>query len=196
MDKSNASYWTDRYETGQTGWDAGTITTPLKEYFDQIDDKKSKILIPGCGNAYEAAYLHEQGFQNVYLADISNYPLKKFSEAQPDFPKEHILHADFFELKPGYDLIIEQTFFCALSPELRGDYAKKAFELLKPGGHLVGVLFDDELFTDHPPYGGHPDEYINYFKSYFIFKRWERCHNSIKPREGREWFMNLIKPLN
>lgn len=192
--KHNSSYWTQRYESGQTQWDAGGITTPLKAYFGQLEDKTCKILIPGCGNAYEAAYLHEKGFENVYLADISEYPLKKFTEQYPGFPKEHILHADFFELKQGYDLIIEQTFFCALSPDLRAGYAKKCFELLKPAGHLVGVLFDAELNKDHPPYGGHPDEYVEYFRPYFVFHTWERCYNSIAPRAGREWFINLVKP--
>ena len=55
-------YWENRYAGNQTGWDAGEITTPLKEYFDQIKDKPKAILIPGAGNAYEAAYLFENGF--------------------------------------------------------------------------------------------------------------------------------------
>lgn len=194
VDKHNASYWTQRYENGHIQWDTGSVTTPLKDFFDQLEDKDLKILIPGCGNAYEAAYLHENNFKNVYLADISEYPLKKFAAQYPTFPEENILHADFFELATEYDLIVEQTFFCSLSPDLRPDYAKKTFELLKPGGHLVGVLFDAELNNDHPPYGGHPEEYVEYFKPYFIFRTWERCYNSIKPRAGREWFINLIKP--
>lgn len=192
-DKLNATYWTKRYQNNQIQWDAGGITTPLKHYIDQIEDKSCKILIPGCGNAHEAAYLHEHNFENVYLVDIAKFPLEKFVRKYPAFPKDHILHADFFKLEGQYDLILEQTFFCALVPRLRADYAKKSNELLKTGGRLVGVLFDDELNSDHPPFGGHPKEYENYFKQYFHFYNWERCCNSIKPRAGREWFINLIK---
>ena len=30
------NYWSDRYRQGNTPWDAGGITTPLKTYFDQF----------------------------------------------------------------------------------------------------------------------------------------------------------------
>lgn len=59
-----------------------------------------------------------------------------------------------FSLKDSFDLIIEQTFFCALDPKLRPEYAVKMAELLKPGGRLVGVLFNDTLNNDKPPFGG------------------------------------------
>ena len=57
----NASFWNERYSTNQTGWDLKGPSTPLKEYIDQITNKNIKILIPGCGNAYEAEYLLEKG---------------------------------------------------------------------------------------------------------------------------------------
>ena len=71
----NENYWTERYQLGNTGWDTGSITTPLKTYFDQLSDKNIKILIPGSGNSYEASYLFKQGFSEVYIFDISLYPL-------------------------------------------------------------------------------------------------------------------------
>ena len=49
------NFWNDIYVKSKTGWDVGEITTPLKEYFEQLNNKKNKILIPGCGNAYEAS---------------------------------------------------------------------------------------------------------------------------------------------
>ena len=48
-------YWENRYQQKETGWDIGKISTPLKEYFDQITNKNQHILIPGCGRAYEVA---------------------------------------------------------------------------------------------------------------------------------------------
>lgn len=191
--KLDENYWSGRYNNRNTRWDAGAITTPLKEYFDQLKHHNLKILIPGCGNAYEAKYLHDKGFNEVYIADISAVPLESFKASNPDFPEEHILHEDFFKLKGSFDIIVEQTFFCSLSPELRPVYAKKAYELLKPGGKLVGVLFDDPLNADRPPFGGNPREYRQYFQPYFTFQTYERCYNSIKPREGREWFIILEK---
>lgn len=39
-------YWNNRYLQHQTGWDIGTVSTPLKEYIDQLSDKQISILIP------------------------------------------------------------------------------------------------------------------------------------------------------
>jgi hypothetical protein len=57
----NAVYWDQKYQNQETGWDIGTISEPLKCYIDQLEDKNIRILIPGCGNAYEAKYLIEKG---------------------------------------------------------------------------------------------------------------------------------------
>lgn len=189
----DARYWEERYLGNQLGWDIGCPSTPLKEYFDQLKDKELKILIPGAGNAYEAEYLHQQGFSNVWVIDLAPSALKNIQERVPDFPEDHLIEGDFFEHQDAYDLIVEQTFFCALHPELRKDYAVHMHKNLKPGGKLMGVLFEDELFTDHPPYGGERNEYRNYFEPLFQVHTFERAHNSIAPRQGRELFMILEK---
>ena len=69
-------YWDSRYETHETGWDIGEPSTPLKTYIDQLRDKSISVLIPGAGNAYEAAYLYENGFFNA-LPNIAIYYLNK-----------------------------------------------------------------------------------------------------------------------
>ena len=131
--------WEKRYQEGNTGWDLGGISTPLKDYFDQLKNKEFKILIPGAGNAYEAAYLHENGFKNVFVLDLAPSPLKKFQEKYPDFPNENLIQANFFDHQDKYDLIIEQTFFCAIDPKHRQEYAKKSHSLLKENGKLPKI---------------------------------------------------------
>ncbi len=185
--------WENRYQKEDTPWDIGYPSTPVKEYIDQLDNKELNILIPGCGNAYEAAYLWENKFKNVHLIDIAQSPLAAFAKQHLDFPKPQLIQGDFFKHTGAYDLIIEQTFFCAIHPSLRPSYAKKVFELLKPDGKLVGLLFDDPLNDDHPPYGGSKIEYIKYFKPYFNFKHFETAYNSIPPRAGRELFIEFVK---
>ena len=49
MNKFNKEFWTKRYQDNEAGWDLGTISTPLKEYIDQLTDKNLRILIPGAG---------------------------------------------------------------------------------------------------------------------------------------------------
>ncbi|MDH5365834.1 MAG: TPMT family class I SAM-dependent methyltransferase [Cyclobacteriaceae bacterium] len=189
----NECFWAGKYETNNTGWDIGEISRPIKEYIDQINDKEIKILIPGGGNSYEAGYLYENGFVNVFVVDISRLPLENFSKRCVNFPKDHLIHANFFDIDLRFDLIIEQTFFCAINPQLRNKYAHKMHQLLEPNGKLIGVLFDDELNKDHPPFGGNKLEYKNHFKQYFNFNVFESCYNSIEPRKEKELFINLIK---
>jgi len=185
------AYWNERYLNNDFGWDAGSITTPLKTYFDQLTNKDLFILIPGAGNAYEAEYLVDKGFTNVFVCDIAQEPLSNLKKRCPAFREENLLLVDFFELSTKFDLIIEQTFFCALDPSLRKKYFDKMNSLLKPGGKLVGVLFDDILNADKPPFGGTKKEYLSYIDSSFKINTFEACYNSIKPRKDRELFINL-----
>lgn len=187
------AFWNHKYLSGETGWDIGQVSTPIKEYIDQLSDKNLKILIPGGGNSYEAEYLFENGFNNVFVVDISSIPLKNLAERILSFPKENLLHADFFELEDTFDLILEQTFFCALDPSLREAYTDKMHQLLKPGGKLVGLLFNIPLNDDKPPFGGNKDEYENLFSEKFKIEKMETAYNSIPPRAGNELFFKLRK---
>ncbi|GGH44088.1 SAM-dependent methlyltransferase [Mangrovimonas yunxiaonensis] len=190
----NATYWDNRYKDEKTGWDLGRISPPLKHYIDQLEDKTVKILIPGAGNSYEAEYLHRQGFLNVYVLDISKTALANFKKRVPDFPEHHCLHTDFFNVKEAFDLIIEQTFFCALTPSLRPAYAKKMAQLLHPSGKLVGVLFGVPLNSDTPPFGGEKAAYLEFFSSLFSIRVLEKCYNSVPERLDKELFM-ILCPL-
>lgn len=187
--KLDKDFWGSRYKTGETGWDIGYPSTPIKEYIDQLTDKNIKILIPGCGKAYEAEYLFQQGFNNVYLIDLTEKAFEAFKTRVPDFPQEHLIVGDFFEHQGQYDLIIEQTFFCAINPELRTKYVHKMKELLKPKSKLAGLLFDAELNKDHPPFGGSKEEYQQLFQPHFTIKTMEKAYNSIPPRADREIFV-------
>lgn len=189
----DASYWEERWTQGQTGWDIGAPSMPLQAYIDQLENKELRILIPGCGNGWEGEYLHRKGFKNVFMADLSPTAFEHFLKRVPDFPKEHLLLQDFFALSGTYDLILEQTFFCAIPKHLRQQYAAKTHDLLNENGKLVGVLFDIDFGKNHPPFGGSKEEYVGYFESYFHIKCMETAHNSIKPRAGHELFINLAK---
>lgn len=190
----DAPYWEGRYASKNTGWDIGDISTPIKEFVDGLSDKSLQVLIPGAGNGHEAIYMREKGFDKVTVLDWSASALNNLKSASPDFPDDHLIKGDFFEHLGQYDLILEQTFFCAIDPKLREKYAAKVAQLLKPQGRLVGLLFDAPLNEDHPPFGGHKEEYLSYFKTHFAIKTFERAYNSIDARKGRELFIQLIKP--
>jgi SAM-dependent methyltransferase len=188
-------FWEERWKSQQTGWDIGEASPPIRAFIDQLPDITIPILIPGCGNAYEAAYLLEKGFTNITLIDIAEQPVKQLCERFETGSGKaiRIIHGDFFEHEGSYDLILEQTFFCALDPSLREAYAKKMASLLRPGGILAGVLFNRD-FEGGPPFGGHIDEYRSLFAPYLEIRIMEPCYNSVAPRAGAEAFIVLIKP--
>ncbi len=189
----SANFWDNKYKLAETGWDLGAISLPLKTYFDQLDNKTLRILIPGGGNSYEAEYLHDKGFTNIFVADIAQTPLQNISNRVPTFPHENLLLQNFFDINLTFDLIIEQTFFCALNPLLRTKYSQKASELLNSNGKLVGLLFDTDFGNNYPPFGGNLEEYQRLFAPYFYLETFENCYNSHPARQGREAFINLRK---
>jgi SAM-dependent methyltransferase len=188
--KLDKEFWSKRYQEDQTGWDIGFCSTPLQEYFDQLTNRQLHILIPGAGYAHEANYLHQLGFTNVQVIDLAQEPLTHLVDICPDFPKENLLLGDFFEHQGQYDLIVEQTFFCAIDPSLREAYVKKMKSLLKSTGKLVGVLFNRD-FEGGPPFGGCAEDYRTLFSQYFNSVSIELCYNSIEQRQGSEVFIQV-----
>lgn len=187
------TFWNNQYVANATGWDLGEVSPPLKAYIDQLTRKNMRILIPGCGNTHEADYLLQQGFTNITVIDIAPTLVAQLTNKFASNPNIKIILGDFFEHVGEYDLILEQTFFCAINPPLRKDYVAKMKELLSTGGKLVGVLFNREFEQQGPPFGGCKCQYEPMFEKNFDFKTFELCNNSFVKRHGTELFINLVK---
>jgi thiopurine S-methyltransferase len=193
METLDESYWDNRYKQHTDAWDLGEVSPPIKGYFNQVEDTSLRILIPGGGNSYEAEYLFNNGFKNVHVVDLSQTALDNIKTRVPQFPDAQLIHSNFFELEMTFDIIIEQTFFCALHPSLRANYVSKMHELLSKNGKLVGLLFNQPLHKDRPPFGGNIDVYTNFFEVLFDIEIMEKCYNSIDHRQDNELFFKLVK---
>lgn len=187
----NEKYWTDRYIQGQTGWDIGYSNPAIIEFFKKKVDKNSSIAIPGCGMSYEGYDLWKLGFESIQLFDISEEAKKAFLHRFPDFPENRYTVGDFFEMDHHFDVMVEQTFFCALDPKMRTKYVEKMSQSLNPSGILVGVLFSVEM-PDGPPFGGSLEEYVTLFSPYFEIQKMELAYNNIPQRSGREFFVKML----
>ncbi|MFK7809555.1 MAG: methyltransferase domain-containing protein [Saprospiraceae bacterium] len=185
------TYWNNRYLDNNSPWDTAAPTPPLKNYIDNLTDKSLRILVPGAGFAHEAMYLFQKGFQNTYVCDWSASVLQSIQERNPEFPKDHLIQGDFFKLDRKFDLVIEQTFFCAIDPELRSAYVQKMHEILEPGGLLVGLLWSENFEKQGPPFGGTKEEYQDLFQPEFEILGMEMAKDSIGPRLGRELFVRF-----
>ncbi len=183
------NYWEDRYQTQSFPWDLGLATRPMRNYIDALHDRGQRILIPGGGLAHELAYLHELGFSQSYSLDWAVSATARGRAQYPQLPASAFITEDFFTHSGTYDLILEQTFFCALQPDQRAAYARKMFELLRPAGRLAGVLFEFPLTENGPPFGGNRIEYAHYFRPYFHIRLLDTCRTSEPERRGRELFL-------
>ena len=186
-------FWNEKWETRKTGWDIGIPSPAIVQYLLKHADKNAAILIPGCGNAHEAHFLLEHGYTNISLIDISTIADELLREKFQSNPEVKVYCENFFEHKGQYDIIVEQTFFCALNPSLRKDYVQKMSQLLKDKGSLIGLLFNREFENAGPPFGGLQSEYEHLFKNNFDFKVLETAENSILPRKGTELLIHFTK---
>ena len=189
----NQTYWQSRYLDESTPWDVGHVAPPLKSFLDSLQDKNLRILIPGAGRAYEALYLHRQGFRQVFVCDWVAEAFDLLRAEAPDFPAAQLLCGDFFELEGEFDLILEQTFFCAIPPSLRSSYVSKVAALLPQGGTLAGLLFASAFDKAGPPFGGTENEYRMLFSGKFEIKQLAPAKNSILPRAQNELLFQFIK---
>lgn len=190
---SNKNFWDTRWQNQNTGWDLGEVSPAIKNYIDQLEDKEQEILIPGAGNAYEAEYFISQGFTNITVIDIAPTLIKQLKEKHKETKALTLIEGDFFKHEGAYDLIIEQTFFCAIDPSLRDAYVDKMHNLLKPNGKLVGVLFNRD-FEGGPPFGGSKQEYEKRFKNKFAIQKLEECYCSYPARQDAELWM-CVSPM-
>ena len=197
MEKSklDKAYWDSRYQSNNIGWDIGYVSPAIKNWFDTQENKDLHILIPGAGSGYEVSYAYQLGFKNIFYMDISSEALTLFKSKNTSFPENRILSTDFFNLNLSsyFDVIIEQTFFCAQSPTKRTKYVNKTHDLLKKKGQLIGLLFGINFQNDGPPFGGDIMEYQNLFEQKYEINKLQLCQTSIPERMGNEIWMELTK---
>lgn len=184
----NAEYWNVRHGSGDTPWDIGQASPALQAWYRSHSDKTARVLIPGAGHAHEVVSLLNEGFSDITVCDISSIAVEQIRRQFAADQRVKVLLCDFFELSESYDLILEQTFFCAIDPKLRETYVEKMASLLSDHGLLVGVLFATPFEKAGPPFGGTKEEYMSLFSKNLHIIRMDMCENSIPQRQGNELF--------
>lgn len=187
------TYWHTRYLLGDTPWDIGYPSPAIIDFCEKLPQKEWRILIPGAGYAHEAEWLWRNGFRQVYVCDWAAPAFEPLRQRVPDFPEAQMLVTDFFALDDTFDLILEQTFFCALPPVRRTDYVQQCARLLPEGGLLAGLLFASPFPFEGPPFGGTETEYRQLFEPHFHIQQMAITPLSIEPRRGNELFFVAVR---
>ncbi|MBV7538439.1 methyltransferase domain-containing protein [Duganella sp. sic0402] len=144
------AFWDERFERSFTPWDQGGVPQALRGF--AAASAPLVTLIPGCGSAYELAFLAEQGWDATAI---------DFSPAAVALGKtlagphaERVNQADFFLWQPArpLQLIYERAFLCAMPRAMWPQVAARWAELLAPGALLAGYFFFDDA-PKGPPFG-------------------------------------------
>ena len=103
---------------------------------------------------------------------------------------------NFFEMdvvhNGTFDMVIEQTFFCAISPEQRISYVSTVARALKQGGMLAGLFYHTGE-EGGPPFNTTREDIVKLFSDLFEIRQLTRAEDSAEQRKNKEWIVILIK---
>ena len=201
MDEEAKEYkledWQRHYDENDLGWDLGQVAPPFVKLWEEGKLPLGKVLVPGCGRGHEVQFFAENGFA-VTAIDFSAGAVTYLKNVLKERNLEgRVLHQDFFSLDDThdgvYDLVIEQTFFCAISPRQRQDYVLKVSRMLKPGGMLVGLFYHTDK-QGGPPYNTTREDIETHFSENFEIQELDKTSLSSEQRKGKEW-LGILKKI-
>ena len=151
----SVEFWDNLYKEGRLPWDCGGVPERLRRFIELENGEGrvagKSVLIPGCGSAYEAAYLASRGMQ-VTAIDVSEPAIERARSIVGDLPVRFEV-SDFFELvQNDFDFVYERAFLCAIHPSFRDRFPAVLRSLLKDDGKLFGFFFVDTERKSGPPY--------------------------------------------
>ncbi|MQA23470.1 methyltransferase [Rugamonas rivuli] len=185
-DPMSPAFWDERFERNFTPWDKGGVPQALREF--AAASAPLATLIPGCGSAYELAFLADAGWDAVAI-DFSPAAVVA-GKAAAGAHAARVVEADFFSWQPAQplQLIYERAFLCALPRAMRPQVAARWAALLAPGALLAGYFFFDEA-PKGPPFGIGRSELQALLEGDFECIADDAVSDSIPVFEGKERWM-------
>jgi len=177
-------FWCKRFGEGVTPWDAGKVPTAFADFI-ACQPAPLNTLIPGCGSAWEAGHLAEQGWP-VTALDFSPVAIETARSILAEAPVD-LVCADFFTYAPArpIELIYERAFLCALPRKLWDDWGQRIAELLPAGGILAGYFFICDQ-PKGPPFGIQPEQLTELLSPNFTLLEDKAVSDSIPVFKDRE----------
>jgi hypothetical protein len=147
--------WDELYRKGETRWDHGGASLPLKQYLER-HTVRGRALVPGCGRGHEVALAVEHGLDATGL-DISPTATAEARARYPHLADRFVTGSLFdppAELRGVFDVVLEHTCLCALNPDSRGNYRRGIDLALRREGLVIGVWYINP--AREPGYEGPP----------------------------------------
>lgn len=185
-DPLDPRFWDERFAKAFTPWDRGGVPRSLRDFAARHPPLAT--LIPGCGSAYELAYLCEAGWDATAI-DFAPQAVAR-GKALAGRWSERVVQADFFAWQPAraLDFIYECAFLCALPRAMRPQVVARWAGLLAPGGRVGGFFFFDDTVKG-PPFGIVREELDALLTPYFACVEDAAVTDSIPVFAGKERWM-------
>ncbi len=195
-----ATEWDAIYARGEDRWDIGGPSPPLVAVLGRGEvAPPGRALVPGCGHGHDARLLAARGFEAVGV-DFAPRAVREARRGAAAAAVRGVRfeRLDLFRLPASYesafDLVFEQTCFCAVHPGRRDAYARAVHRALRPGGLLLGLFYCIPP-GEGPPFGTTPAEVRHRFvgSGLFSLEKARVPAESVPPRQGMEWLAFLRK---
>lgn len=186
VDSGKPAFWNQRYRREETPWVLNKVPNALRSFLKRTKTR-GRVLIPGCGTHHEAIQAFRTAGFDVIAIDFSAVAIAETAEALGRSGTAGLIQGDFFKhnFPKPFNLIYERTFLCAMHPRRWPRYAKRAAELLQPGGKLVGVFFYG-TDPEPPPYPLTEARAQEIFGRYFGLVRDAKVSDSVPMFAGME----------
>lgn len=140
MSGPDVEFWQQRFAAGQTPWDRGAPSPQLADWIEAgAIPAGARVLVPGCGSGHELVALAQAGFEATGV-DYAAHALDRAREGlQRAARSATLVQADVTAWQPPqpFDVVYEQTCWCALHPDHWTAYARQLHRWLEPGGTLL-----------------------------------------------------------
>ena len=189
------AFWQALYDTNDTRFDLRGPSTPFTDWLDAAQPRPGRAIVPGCGRGHDVVELARRGWEAIgvdfaptAIADGRIGALVAGVAERARFVEE-----DVFGLGPqhdqSFDLLFEQTCYCAIEAHRRDEYARLAARLVKPGGVLAFVVFPVDGRTGGPPFNIGVDEVpLRFAASFDLVSIGPPPRASAPARTGKELF--------
>src|SRR5512140_245772 len=189
----DASYWEERYRSGEDAWDMGSPTPVFINLLSTHQFEPGPTLVLGCGRGHDAVLFASHGF-DVTAVDFSRTALDETASlAAKRGVRLRLLERDIFTLvsdfDSAFDYVVEYVTFCAVDPRQRSAFADVVAKVLRPGGTFIGLFFPLEERPGGPPFGVSIDEIELLFSRSCDLVSSVVPQTSVKARQGREALM-------
>lgn len=209
--------WEGAWVKNVTPWDTATpapaIAFMCQRHPNVLADAQ-RVLVPGCGSGHDAREIARrlQLQENLSAATVTGLDLSSTASKTADLlhrgdpdgaalleagtlrfeSGDFFTHSHSMSPKSGYDLVWDYTFYCALPPSMRPDWARAMGSLVRRGGgRLATLLFPVDEHEGGPPFAVDVEQARRELEEFGGFECVDLVQvpdeHSLKPRRGREW---------